>query len=108
MFVVVLSRIFSKNFRGMAIFPFIFLKDKSLIQNKTILNHEKIHLRQQLELLWILFFIWYGIEFIIRLIHYKNSQKAYFEISFEREAYANEKDLNYIKNRKLFSFIHYL
>lgn len=108
MFIVILSKIFAKNFRGMAIFPFIFLKDKSLALNKVIINHERIHLRQQLEMVWIFFFIWYGIEFLIRWIQYKNLNQAYFQISFEREAYANENNLVYLKNRKIFSFINYL
>ncbi len=108
MFVVVLSWLFAKNFRGLAIYPFIFLRDKQLKENLKIINHEKIHLRQQLELLWIFFFLWYGIEFLIRWIQFKNPNAAYLNISFEKEAYANEIDLEYLKKRKLWSFIHYL
>lgn len=33
---------------------------------------------------------------------------AYYDIGFEQEAYEFQKDMNYIKNRKLFSWIKYL
>ncbi len=108
MFVVVVSWLFAKNFRGLAIYPFIFLRDKSLKENTKVINHECIHLRQQIEMLWALFFLWYGIEFLIRWIQFKNPMVAYFNISFEKEAYANEIDLNYLKNRKFWSFTKYL
>ena len=108
MFVVVLSKIFAKSFRGMALYPFIFLRDKSLKKNEVVINHEKIHLRQQLEFLIIPFYIWYGIEFLIHLIQFKDSTKAYLRISFEREAYANERDLTYLKKRKFWAFRRYI
>ena len=108
MFIIVMSRLFAKNFRGLAVFPFIFLKDKLLRNNPVIINHEKIHLRQQIELLWIFFFLWYGIEFIIRWIQFKNPTVAYHNISFEKEAYANEAGLGYLKSRKFWSFLKYL
>lgn len=85
----------------------MFLKYKALKGNTVLVNHEKIHLRQQLELLIIPFFVIYGIEFLVRLIQYKNWNIAYRNISFEREAYKNEKDLNYIKLRPFMAFIHF-
>ncbi|MEG1200098.1 MAG: hypothetical protein RSD53_11940, partial [Algoriella sp.] len=69
-------------------------------ENKTLINHETIHIIQQVELLVIPFYIWYLTEYLFRLIQYKNQHKAYRNISFEREAYANEKNPNYLKERK--------
>lgn len=108
MFVVVVPHIFSKRFNGMAIYPFIFIKDKKLKANKTMLNHERIHLRQQLELLWIFFFIWYVIEFLIHYIRYRDWMKAYYSISFEKEAYTHEVDPHYLKTRKFWGFLKFL
>lgn len=108
MFIVVFSRLFAKNFRGLAVYPFIFLKDKQLKENQKIINHESIHLRQQIEMLWIFFFIWYGIEFLIRWIQFKSPNVAYFNISFEKEAYANEINLEFLKQRKFWNFTKYL
>ena len=75
---------------------------------KILLNHEKIHLKQQVELLIIFFYLWYGIEFTVRFFQYKNWDKAYRNISFEREAYENEKDFEYLKKRKIWGFWKYL
>lgn len=108
MILVVLPWLFTKNFRGMAIYPFVFVKDKVMTADKTLLNHEKIHLRQQIELLWVFFFLMYGLEFLIRWIMYRNVFKAYLNISFEKEAYANEDNLNYLKDRKFWAFRRYL
>ncbi|WP_323788359.1 hypothetical protein [Psychroserpens sp.] len=94
-----------KGYVGITIFPFVFLKHKHLKTDINLVNHEKIHLRQQLELLIIPFYLWYGIEFFIRLIVYKNWNEAYKNISFEREAFSNEKDLNYLKSRPFLNFI---
>jgi hypothetical protein len=92
---------------GITIFPFIILKKKELLQDKTFVYHELIHIRQQAELLFLIFVLLYGIEFIVRLIQYKNFYLAYRNISFEREAYANESNYNYLKTRKWLSFIKY-
>ena len=92
----------------MAIFPFILIKDKNLRLNTTLINHERIHLRQQLELLILPFYFWYLIEYLIRLIQYKNVTAAYLNISFEREAYQNDEELEFLQNRKLFNFLRFL
>jgi hypothetical protein len=90
---------------GMAIFPFILLKNERLKHDKEIINHEKIHLRQQLELLILPFYILYLINYLINLIKYKNHDLAYRKIIFEQEAYANEQNLNYLKNGSLYGWI---
>ena len=105
MFLVVNRFLMGKKFTGITLWPFIVVKRKELKQDEVLINHEKIHLRQQIELLIIPFFIWYGLEYLIRLIQYKNRREAYFNISFEREAYANEKDLNYLKKRSFWKFL---
>lgn len=106
--ILVASKIFRKNFVAMAVYPFILLKDKSLREDLRLLNHEKIHLRQQLDMLVFPFYIWYFSEYFIRLIQYKNGSEAYLNISFEREAYRNEGNPDYLKNRRWFGFLKYL
>lgn len=109
MFVIALQWLFRKNFVGMAIFPFILLRNKEDKNDMHLVHHERIHIIQQIELLVIPFFIWYGFEYIYRLIQYKfDGHKAYRNLSFEREAYANEHDLEYLKKRKFYSFLNYL
>jgi len=81
---------------------------KEYRENKDLLNHEKIHLRQQIELLILPFYLWYGIEFLIRYFHCKSWDKAYRNISFVREAYQNEKELDYLGKRKFWGFWKYI
>lgn len=97
-----------RGYAGITIFPFVFLKAKVFKTNAVLINHEKIHLRQQLELLILPFYIFYVMEFFIRLIQYKNWQTAYRNISFEREAYRNEVNINYLKERKFWNFLKYI
>ncbi|MCH3884460.1 hypothetical protein L2Z00_06105 [Tenacibaculum sp. MSW2] len=97
-----------KGFVGITLFPFIILKKKELKLNKVLINHEKIHLKQQQELLIIFFYVFYGLEFLIKFFKYKNAFITYKNLSFEREAYINEHDFKYIKTRKFWSFINYL
>ena len=106
--ILISKYIVPRGYVGITIFPFMFLKYKALKRNAVLINHEKIHLRQQLELLIIPFFIFYTLEFLFRLIQYKNWKLAYRNISFEREAYKYEKDLDYLKSRSLFNFINFI
>ena len=80
-----------KGFKALTIWPFIFCRSEL---TEVDINHEEIHGRQQLELLIIFFYLIYGIEYLI---------KSYKKISFEKEAYAHQDDLNYLKNRKLYA-----
>ncbi|WP_289159037.1 hypothetical protein [uncultured Muribaculum sp.] len=76
--------------------------------DKYVINHERIHTAQQRELLFVPFYILYVIEWLVRLVQFRNRHDAYMNISFEREAYANGDNLDYLPNRKLFAWRHYL
>ncbi|MBR5331729.1 MAG: hypothetical protein IKV32_00310 [Muribaculaceae bacterium] len=71
--------------------------------DKYVVNHELIHTAQQKELLWIPFYIAYIIEWLFKLIKYRNSHRAYMDISFEKEAYTHGHDLSYLSHRKHFA-----
>ena len=108
MFLIVTQIFIPKGYRGLAVFPFVLIKNKLDKENPVFVNHEKIHLRQQLQLLVLPFFIWYVLEYFIRLGQYKNKNLAYRNISFEREAYANEENLDYLKQKSLWRFLKYI
>lgn len=91
---------------GMALFPFILVRQPN--PGPTLLNHERIHLRQQLELGILPFYIWYGLEYLIRRFQHRDHYTAYRNISFEREAFANDQNLAYLKNRPFWQFGKYL
>jgi hypothetical protein len=73
-----------------------------------MIQHEKIHLQQQLELLILPFYIWYIVEFLFRYLQHKNKHLAYQNISFEREAYANELQGNFLQKRRFWNFLNYI
>ncbi|WP_099372766.1 hypothetical protein [Sphingobacterium sp. 1.A.5] len=110
---VIVSKFWTKFFslgkaQAITIFPFIFLKYHNDKINKILINHERIHILQAIELLILPFYILYLTEFMVRLIQYRNFTRAYLNISFEREAYENENNLDYLKTRKLYSFLKYV
>jgi len=108
MLLIVSKYLIPKGYRGLTLFPFVIIRDFLDKENKVLLNHEKIHIRQQLELLIVPFFVLYFFEFLLRLIQFRDRNKAYRNISFEREAYANEKDLDYLKKRPFWKFRNYI
>lgn len=93
---------------GMALWPFILLADEKLRHNKRLLNHEKIHHKQQVELLIIPFYILYIINYLYNLLRFKDHDKAYRNIIFEREAYHHESNFGYLSKRRSFAWIYCL
>lgn len=69
--------------------------------SKKVLHHESIHTAQMKEMAYIGFYIAYFFEWLYRL--FINGQKAYYHISFEREAFKYEKRLDYLRIRKPFA-----
>ncbi|RFN58758.1 hypothetical protein [Marixanthomonas ophiurae] len=108
MIILVNRFLLRKKFVGIALWPFLILKDHALKTDVVFMNHERIHLRQQIELLVVFFYLWYGVEYVIRLLQYRNRYTAYRNISFEREAYAKEKDIGYLQKRPFWVFLSFL
>ena len=110
------------GFKAINLFGVLFVRSNAKIDDVTI-NHEGIHSKQFIELMilfavatvfirwWmplfspLFFYIWYVIEWLIRLFKKGN---AYKNISFEREAYANEGDASYLNGRYWFNFLRYI
>ncbi|RZK79856.1 MAG: hypothetical protein EOO85_02515 [Pedobacter sp.] len=91
--------------QAMALYPFMLFKNSKLKLDNRLIRHEQIHFKQQLELLIVFFYILYLLNYLINLVRFRKHDKAYFQICFEKEAYQNDHDLEYMKNRKLFSWI---
>lgn len=90
------------------LFGVLFTKVKNgLLTNRTV-NHELIHTAQMKELGYIGYYLWYSIEYLIIRLFHKKQSSAYHDVSFEEEAYANEKDMTYLKNRKHYAWFKYL
>lgn len=93
---------------GIALFPFIVVRDEQFASNAVLINHEKIHIRQQLEMLIVFFYIWYVIEYLIRWVKCGSRMEAYKNISFEREAYANQHIPDYTHKRRWWNHLKWL
>ncbi|RYZ82855.1 MAG: hypothetical protein EOP06_21000 [Proteobacteria bacterium] len=106
--VIVAKYLIPKGFVGLTLYPFVILASENDKNNPTTIAHERIHLRQQLEMLILPFFAWYAIEFLIRLLQHRTLYLAYRNISFEREAYENEKSPGYLKSRAFWRFLRYM
>ena len=113
-----------KGFYAITIIKWIFVREeykcfnKSSIYNKMI-NHESIHEQQILDFTpkmfpsWlrytigsICFYLLYGLEWLFKLIPCLITKKsAYRSLCAEQEAYENEKNFDYIKNRSKLSWL---
>lgn len=117
----------------MTIWPFIFVRQEEAVKMKKLgwwdemLRHEEIHCAQQKEMLLVgvvialamaffgcrwwsllpmpLFYWWYIVEWLIRL---GMDGSAYRNISFEREAYRNQYNKDYLKTRPFWAFLNYI
>lgn len=96
-----------KGFAAINLFGIVIGRKEYGRLSQQEINHEKIHTHQILELLWIFFYILYFLEWLVRVMQYRSLLKGYYNISFEREAYSNDKNLNYLENRPKYCFFKY-
>lgn len=96
-----------KSHKLLTLWPYIFVRKETRVYEPDV-RHETIHGEQQKEMLIVLFLLWYGLEWLIRLAVYLNMHKAYRMVSFEQEAYLNEQDRNYVDSRKRYAWIKYI
>lgn len=90
-----------KGFRAMNILGVIFARKSANPLSAKTINHEGIHTAQMKELLYIGFYILYVLEWLYRLVRsIFTKENAYRSISFEREAYDHDEDMDYLENRK--------
>lgn len=72
-----------------------------------VINHESIHTAQMKELWYAGFYLMYILYYIILLFKTGSTKKAYKQIPFEAEAYANERTADYLATREKFAFKYY-
>jgi len=94
-----------KGFAAINLFGVLFVRN-GVVLSCHMLNHERIHTSQMREMLYVFFYIWYGIEWLVKL--FKHKKQSYYNISFEREAYENEYNPSYLRERKLFAWVKYI
>lgn len=92
-----------KGFTAMNLFGIIFARNEYKPLARRIQNHEAIHTVQMKEMLYIFFYLWYLVEWLVKLFRY--GRNAYENISFEREAYTYQYDYFYLEKRKKYYWI---
>lgn len=97
-----------KGYAAINLFGLIFARKEFNPLSRITENHERIHTAQMKELLFVFFYLWYVIEWLVRLFQYRDRKEAYLNISFEREAYKNQYDLSYLKYREKYQNFKYL
>lgn len=96
-----------RGYKAITILNIIFVR-KGYTMSAVDINHENIHWKQEKELLIVGFYLLYIMEFFLRLIRMRRWHKAYRSISFERECYESETDLDYLKSRKHYAWIKFI
>lgn len=97
-----------KGFVAINLFGLVFARKAHQPLSEITINHEAIHTAQMKEMLYVFFYLWYVIEWLIRLAVTRNSFRAYHMICFEREAAQYMHNPNYLKTRKHYSFLKFL
>ena len=93
-----------EGFKAINLFGVVFQR-RGTEMSPVDLNHEMYHTRQMQEMLYIFFYIWYFIEWLVRLV--TNPGHAYRSISFEREAFDNQGRMD-ASLRRHFAWMKYL
>ena len=102
---VILSKIAPINIWAIAFGLWVWCRGELSEKTK---RHECIHFQQQLELGFALQWAIYACSYLYHLIRLRDPREAYYAISFEREAYGNESDRDYLKNRKRYAWVKYI
>lgn len=73
-----------------------------------IKRHEIIHYKQQVEMLFIGQWLLYVSFYLFLRIKLRSGVDAYRNNPFEVEAYSNDRDEDYLDNRKPFAWVNYV
>ena len=93
------------NYKAINLFGIVFTKAKLDAYEQ---NHELIHTLQMREMLYVFFYLWYGVEYVIVRFLHKKQSCAYHDVCFEEEAYINEMDLSYPSKREHYEWFKYI
>ncbi|AZQ45186.1 hypothetical protein EJ995_06095 [Nonlabens ponticola] len=103
---MILKQLKLLNIDGITLYPFVLLREREMSHDKQLINHEYIHLRQQLELLIIPFYLWYILEYLALRLKYSH-RTAYRNIVFEKEAYSMDTNQEYLESRSIWAFVKF-
>jgi len=99
---VILSYFTPIEIGAITIGPFVFSRGE---MSEVTKNHETIHWQQYIETGIVGFVILYYVFYFLNWLKYREGSTAYYTIPFEREAYANDNNLEYLQTRKRYSWM---
>lgn len=91
----------------MALWPFILLQHVADVHDVMVMQHERIHLAQQRELLVLPFYVLYILQYLWLRLRGLGHNAAYLGISFEREAYAYDAKPGYLATRAAYAWVKF-
>lgn len=100
----ILSKISPVKISAITLGPLVFC-DGSVTD--TLRAHEKIHWEQYKECLILGFLILYAYYWIKGMMFCKTGEESYYSIPFEKEAYENQDNAEYLISRKAFAWRDY-
>jgi hypothetical protein len=92
-------------YTGLSFFIFIWISRLTKDEVKLV-RHEKIHFLQQLEMLFVFHWLFYGTFYLISRAKGHGHFHAYRYNPFEVEAYDNEHHVSYLKTRRPYAWIN--
>ena len=110
-YITVYSRLLplGRKMRSMAMWPFVIVKRSKRDEfSDRVRRHEEIHLRQQLELWLVGFYVLYGWYYVKGRFKYRSHEVAYGNNPFEREAYTYDYLATYLEQRQRFAWRAFL
>lgn len=100
-----LSKISPLNIHAVSFAWFVWCRGKI---TDRLRRHETIHFYQQVELLFLVQWLLYGIFYVIGRFKHGSWAEAYYNNPFEKEAYDNQYNENYFNERKYCAWTKYL
>lgn len=98
----------AKHSKAAALFPFVFVQNKKYA-TPIFINHERIHFRQQIELLFVGVLLLNLIEdFYAKFFLKLKASDSYLYRATEQEAYINQHNSEYLERRSLYSVFSYV
>jgi len=94
--------------KGAAIFPLLIVRSEEYA-TPLLINHERIHFRQQIETLFVGLLILKLAETLYARVFLKLRAPDYnLYLAAEQEAYRNQHNMHYLENRPLFNVFSYI
>lgn len=93
------SAISGMSISAVTVFLWVFVKP-IYMADKGLITHESIHIEQYKETFFLGFFLIYAYDFIRGIFRKESWAEAYMNTRFEKEAYENQYNEEYLITRK--------